>query len=101
VTLSVETGQADGFGGMYATAGNGLIIAAELSQDWRSPFSGYIARAPAFEPGRDRFFAPAANAFRGDLGLVVNSGSLDLPDLRESALSIRVSERARAASLLP
>ncbi len=50
-------------------------------------FWGRIASNPAFEPGRDRFFAPAASATRNDLGLVVTSGSGDLPELRESALA--------------
>ena len=50
-------------------------------------FWGRIASNPAFEPGRDRFFAPAASATRDDLGLVVTSGSRDLPELREAALA--------------
>ena len=50
-------------------------------------FWGRIASNPVFEPGRDRFFAPAAAATRNDLGLVVTSGSHDLPELRESALA--------------
>ena len=49
-------------------------------------FWGRIASNPAFEPGRDRFFSPAATATRDDLGLVVTSGSRDFPELRESAL---------------
>ena len=49
-------------------------------------FWGRIASNPAFNPGRDRFFSPAAPASRNDLGLVVTSGSGDFPELRESAL---------------
>lgn len=49
-------------------------------------FWGRIASNPAFEPGRDRFFSPAALATRNDLGLIVTSGSRDYPELRESAL---------------
>ena len=49
-------------------------------------FWGRIASNPAFAPGRERFFSPAAPATRNDLGLVVTSGSRDYPELRESAL---------------
>ena len=48
------------------------------------PFHIYV-RLPE-GPGRDRFFSPAAPATRNDLGLVVTSGSRDIPELRESAL---------------
>ena len=50
-------------------------------------FWGRIASNPAFDPGRDRFFSPAAPATRNDLGLVVTSGSRDFPELRESAIA--------------
>jgi hypothetical protein len=49
-------------------------------------FWGRIASNPAFDPGRERFFAPAAPASRPDLGLVVTSGSRDRPALRQAAL---------------
>jgi uncharacterized protein len=49
-------------------------------------FWGRIASNPAFDPGRAQFFSQAATATRGDLGLVVTSGSRDLPGLRETAL---------------
>ena len=49
-------------------------------------FWGRIASNPAFDPGRERFFSPAATATRTDLGLVVTSGTRDIPALRESAL---------------
>ena len=49
-------------------------------------FWGRIASNPAFDPGRDRFFSPAATAARDDLGLVVISGSRDFLELREAAL---------------
>ena len=49
-------------------------------------FWGRIASNPSFEPGRDRFFSPAAPATSNDLGLVVTSGSRDFPELREPAL---------------
>ena len=50
-------------------------------------FWGRIASNPTFDPGRDRFFSPAAPATRSDLGLVVTSGSRDFPELLESALA--------------
>lgn len=49
-------------------------------------FWGRIASNPTFDPGRERFFSPPKAASRNDLGLVVTSGSLDRPALRESAL---------------
>jgi len=49
-------------------------------------FWGRIANNPVFDPGRERFFAPAATATREDLGLVVTSGSRDRPQYREPAL---------------
>jgi len=49
-------------------------------------FWGRIASNPTFDPGRERFFSPAAPAARGDLGLVVTSGSRDRPALRQAAL---------------
>ena len=49
-------------------------------------FWGRIASNPAFDPGRERFFSPAAPATRSDLGLVVTSGSRDYPELRDPAL---------------
>lgn len=52
-------------------------------------FWGRIASNPSFDPGRERFFLPPAAASRGDLGLVVTSGSRDYPVLRESALAWR------------
>ena len=49
-------------------------------------FWGRIASNPAFDPGRELFLGPGAVASRRDLGLVVTSGSEDLPRLREAAL---------------
>jgi len=49
-------------------------------------FWGRIASNPAFDPGRELFFSPAATANQEDLGLVVTSGSRDLADLRQAAL---------------
>ncbi len=49
-------------------------------------FWGRIASNPTLDPGREKFFAPAAPATRGDLGLVVTSGERDRPVLREAAL---------------
>jgi uncharacterized protein len=49
-------------------------------------FWGRIASNPTFDPGRARFFSSAASASKGDLGLVVTSGSRDHPQLREAAL---------------
>lgn len=49
-------------------------------------FWGRIASNPTLEPGRERFFQPAATATRDDLGLVVTSGARDWPALRVAAL---------------
>lgn len=49
-------------------------------------FWGRIASNPSFDPGRERFFSPAAPTSRDDLGLVVTSGSRDRPALRQAAL---------------
>ena len=49
-------------------------------------FWGRIASNPAFDPGRELFFSEAAASSRVDLGLVVTSGSHDMPELREAAL---------------
>lgn len=49
-------------------------------------FWGRIASNPVFDPGRERFFSPPAKGSRSDLGLVVTSGTRDIPSLRESAL---------------
>lgn len=48
-------------------------------------FWGRIASNPSFDPGRERFFAPASGAMRSDLGLVATSGSRDRPDFRAAA----------------
>ncbi len=58
-------------------------------------FWGRIASNPAFDPGRERFFAPAAEASRNDLGLVLASGERDRPALRESALAWHEAWRDR------
>lgn len=50
-------------------------------------FWGRIASNPAFGSGRERFFGPAAQAARDDLGLVVASGTRDRPALRADALA--------------
>lgn len=49
-------------------------------------FWGRIASNPSFDPGRDLFFSEVAPSSRKDLGLVVTSGSRDIPRLREAAL---------------
>ncbi len=49
-------------------------------------FWGRIASNPAFDPGRELFFSPAATASQKDLGLIVTSGSRDRPELRKAAL---------------
>ncbi len=49
-------------------------------------FWGRIASNASFDPGREIFFSPPAQANRSDLGLVVTSGSRDMPFLREAAL---------------
>lgn len=49
-------------------------------------FWGRIASNPAFDPGRELFFSKPAAAAKNDLGLVVTSGSRDMPNLRKNAL---------------
>ena len=49
-------------------------------------FWGRIASNPSFDPGRELFFSEAAPSSRTDLGIVVTSGSRDIPGLREVAL---------------
>lgn len=49
-------------------------------------FWGRIANNPTLDPGRERFFSPAATTTREDLGLVVTSGSRDRPQYRAPAL---------------
>ena len=49
-------------------------------------FWGRIASNAVFDPGRELFFSEAAQSFRTDLGLVVTSGSHDMPKLRKAAL---------------
>lgn len=49
-------------------------------------FWGRIASNPTFDPGRELFFSTPAKGSREDLGLVVTSGSDDIPALRETAL---------------
>lgn len=49
-------------------------------------FWGRIASNASFDPGRQLFYSRAAAASRTDLGLVVTSGSRDIPRLREAAL---------------
>lgn len=49
-------------------------------------FWGRIASNPGFDPGRERFFSPVEPTSRDDLGLVVTSGSLDQPELRQAAV---------------
>ena len=50
-------------------------------------FWGRIASNPVFDPGRELFFSEPAPSTRTDLGLVVTSGSRDIPSLREAALN--------------
>lgn len=49
-------------------------------------FWGRIASNSSFDPGREMFFSPPAQATRTDLGLVVTSGSRDMTTLRQAAL---------------
>ena len=49
-------------------------------------FWGRIASNPTLEPGRELFFGPPPSATRGDLRLVVTSGSRDRPRYRGAAL---------------
>lgn len=58
-------------------------------------FWGRIASNPTLQPGRERFFQPAAPASRDDLGLVLTSSERDLPDLRASALAWDQAWRGR------
>lgn len=61
-------------------------------------FWGRIASNPTFDPGRARFFAPAAASSREGLRLVVTSGSQDRPALREAALAWAEAWRGRAGA---
>jgi uncharacterized protein len=61
-------------------------------------FWGRIASNPTFDPGRARFFAPAAPSSREGLRLVVTSGSQDRPALREAALAWAEAWRGRAGA---
>lgn len=58
-------------------------------------FWGRIASNPTLQPGRARFFQPAAPASRDDLVLVFTSSEHDWPDLRASALDWAHDWRAR------
>lgn len=49
-------------------------------------FWGRIASNPAFDPGREAFFATPSPAMRRDLGLVLTSGERDRPALRAAAM---------------
>ena len=49
-------------------------------------FWGRIASNSTFDPGRELFFSEASPSSRTDLGLVLTSGSRDLPRLRQAAL---------------
>jgi uncharacterized protein len=49
-------------------------------------FWGRIAANPSFKADGDRYFQDAPAATRGDLGLVVTSGTRDMPRLREQAV---------------
>lgn len=64
--------------------GGGMVLYSAFTDP--DLFWGRIASNPTFEPGRELFFAPPADAANGDLGLVVTSGSDDQPILREAAL---------------
>lgn len=59
-------------------------------------FWGRIVSNPTLDPGRARFFEPAAPASRDDLGLVLTSGERDWLALRESSLAWADAWRGRA-----
>jgi predicted alpha/beta superfamily hydrolase len=58
-------------------------------------FWGRIASNAAFDPGRELFFSKPAASTKKDLGLVVTSGSRDVPRLRKSALEWFASWESR------
>lgn len=64
--------------------GGGMVLYSAFSDP--DVFWGRIANNPTFDPGREMFFSPPEDAGRDDLGLVVTSGSSDMPLLREAAL---------------
>jgi predicted alpha/beta superfamily hydrolase len=64
--------------------GGGMVLYSAFSDP--DVFWGRIANNPTFDPGREMFFSPPEDAARDDLGLVVTSGSNDMPFLREAAL---------------
>jgi uncharacterized protein len=64
--------------------GGGMVLYSAFSDP--DVFWGRIANNPTFDPGREMFFSPPEDAARDDLGLVVTSGSNDMPLLREAAL---------------
>jgi predicted alpha/beta superfamily hydrolase len=64
--------------------GGGMVLYSAFTDP--DLFWGRIASNPAFDPGRELFFSAPEEASRDDLGLVVTSGSGDIPVLREAAL---------------
>jgi hypothetical protein len=66
------------------SAGGSMVLYSAFTDP--DLFWGRIASNPAFDPGRELFFSPAAPANQGDVGLVVTSGSRDRADLRKAAL---------------
>jgi predicted alpha/beta superfamily hydrolase len=66
------------------SAGGSMVLYSALTDP--DLFWGRIASNPAFDPGRELFFSPAARANARDLGLVVTSGSRDRQALRAAAL---------------
>jgi predicted alpha/beta superfamily hydrolase len=64
--------------------GGGMVLYSAFTDP--DVFWGRIAVNPTFDPGREIFFSSPEKADRRDLGLVVTSGSNDIPSLREAAL---------------
>ena len=64
--------------------GGGMVLYSAFAHP--DLFWGRIASNPTFEPGRKFFLSAPAKASRDDLGLVVTSGSRDIPTLRSAAL---------------
>ena len=63
--------------------GGGMVLYSAFTDP--DLFWGRIASNPTLEPGRELFFSAPAEGSRNDLGLVVTSGSGDIPALRETA----------------
>jgi len=65
--------------------GGGFVLYSAFTDP--DTFWARIASNPTLDPGRERFFRTPAAGRRGDLHLIVSSGTNDDPRLREGALA--------------